>query len=190
MTDPVFTTITGDDFARRFSMRSGGLMWLLGAGASASAGIPTAWNMIWEFKQQLYVSQRQVSLKSVSDISNPAVRRTIQVFIESQDGYPETDAPEEYAALFEAVYPSEADRRSYIDAKIKGAKPSYGHLALATLMNGMISYGLDAGLILPYLIRRIIYLTETLSIPGKPDCSGGFSVAVLLHGYTPVMFYK
>ncbi len=134
MTDHSFATIAGDDFARRFSMRPGGLMWLLGAGASAAAGIPTAWNMIWDFKQRLYVSQRQVSLKSVSDLSNPAVRRTIQSFIESQGDFPETDSPEEYAALFEAVYPSEADRRAYIDVKIKGAKPSYGHLALATLM--------------------------------------------------------
>lgn len=33
-------------------MRGGLLMWLLGAGASASAGVPTAWDMIWEFKQQ------------------------------------------------------------------------------------------------------------------------------------------
>jgi len=39
-------------------------MWLLGAGASAAAGIPMAWDMIWEFKQQLYVSQRRVSPKT------------------------------------------------------------------------------------------------------------------------------
>ena len=38
-------------------------MWLIGAGCSASAGVPTADDMLWEFKQQLYVSQRRVSLK-------------------------------------------------------------------------------------------------------------------------------
>ena len=36
--------------------------------------------------------------------------------------------------LFEAAYPNEQDRRTYIDAKLNGAKPSYGHIALATLM--------------------------------------------------------
>lgn len=36
--------VSVDDFVRRFSMRTGNLMWLLGAGASASAGIPTAWD--------------------------------------------------------------------------------------------------------------------------------------------------
>ena len=109
-------------------------MWLLGAGASASAGIPTAWDMIWEFKQQLYVSQRRVSLQTVADLSNPAIRSRIEEFISSQETHPAPDSPEEYAALFEAVYPSEADRRTYIDGKVSGAKPSYGHMALATFM--------------------------------------------------------
>lgn len=111
-------------------------MWLLGAGASAAAGIPTAWDMIWEFKQQLYVSQRRVSPKTVADLANPAVQRELQSFIDGLNKYPTVGAPDEYAALFEAVYPSEGDRRTYIAGKLSGAKPSYGHIALATLMNG------------------------------------------------------
>lgn len=109
-------------------------MWLLGAGASAAAGIPTAGDMIWEFKQQLYVSQRRVSLKSVGDLANAAVRQTLQSFIDGLDRFPRPGAPDEYAALFEAAFPSEADRRTYIAAKIAGGKPSYGHIALAALM--------------------------------------------------------
>jgi NAD-dependent SIR2 family protein deacetylase len=46
--------IDADDFSRRFSRRAANLMWLLGAGASASAGIPTARDMVWEFTQLLY----------------------------------------------------------------------------------------------------------------------------------------
>lgn len=134
MTDNTFPTVAADDFARRFSMRSGGLMWFLGAGASAAAGIPTAWDMIWEFKQQLFVSQRRVSAKAVADLSNPAVRRALQSFIDGLGRYPTTGAPEEYAALFESAYPSEHDRRTYIAAKLTGAKPSFGHIALASLM--------------------------------------------------------
>jgi hypothetical protein len=135
MTGQPYPTVAADDFARRFSMRTGGLMWLLGAGASAAAGIPTAWDMIWEFKQQLFVSQRRVSPKAVADLSNPAVRRSIQSFIDGLSRYPSTGAPDEYAALFEAAYPSENDRRTYIAAKLAGAKPSFGHIALASLMN-------------------------------------------------------
>jgi hypothetical protein len=90
--------------------------------------------MIWEFKQQLYVSQRRVSPKTVADLSNPTVRRSLQAFIDGLDRFPSTGAPDEYAALFEAAYPSEHDRRTYIAAKLSGAKPSFGHIALATLM--------------------------------------------------------
>jgi NAD-dependent SIR2 family protein deacetylase len=131
--------IGDDDFARRFSLRAANLMWLLGAGTSASAGIPTAWDMIWEFKQQLYISQKRVSPHAVSDLSNPAVRALLQAHVDALGQLPPPGAPEEYAALFEAVYPAEADRRAYLDAKMSGAKPSYGHLALATLMRAQLT---------------------------------------------------
>ena len=131
--------ISADDFARRFSLRAGNLMWLLGAGASASAGIPTASDMIWEFKQQLYISQRRVSPQSVADLSNSAIRAQLQAHIDSTKNLPTLGSSEEYAALFEEAYPSEVDRRTYLDAKIAGAKPSYGHLALATLMRANLS---------------------------------------------------
>lgn len=131
--------IAPDDFARRFGMRAGSLMWFLGAGASASAGIPTAWHMIWEFKQRLFASQRKVSLDSVADLSNDRIRKQIQAHIDSGRNLPMADAPEEYAELFEAVFPSESDRRSYLDSKLSGAKPSYGHLALATFMRANLT---------------------------------------------------
>ncbi|MBX6368565.1 MAG: SIR2 family protein [Rhodospirillales bacterium] len=109
-------------------------MWLLGAGGSAAAGIPTAWDLIWHFKRELYISKRRVARRLVEDLGNPAVRRSIESFIDSLGQFPPADAPDEYAALFEAAYPSEADRRTLLESKIRGAKPSYGHIALATLM--------------------------------------------------------
>lgn len=126
--------IASDDFSRRFSLRHHNMMWFLGAGASAAAGIPTAYDMIWDFKQKLYASQRHVSVVNVSDLSNPLVRQRLQEHInESQITVSPGDSTE-YAELFEAAYPSESDRRVYIDGKIAGSSPSFGHLALATLM--------------------------------------------------------
>lgn len=131
--------IGADDFARRFSLRAGNLMWLLGAGASASAGIPTAWDMVWEFKQRLFISQRRVSLQSVADLSSPVIRGHLQAHVDSSGHFPASGHTDEYAALFEAVYPADADRRAYLDGKMGGAKPSYGHLALATLMHAQLT---------------------------------------------------
>lgn len=129
-------TVEPDDFARRFSLRASKLMWFLGAGASAAAGIPTAGDMIWEFKQRLYITQRGASPSSVADLSNPLVRGMLQGHIDASGKFPAAGAPDEYAALFEAVWSAERDRQTYIDSKIKGGKPSYGHVALATFMQG------------------------------------------------------
>ena len=128
--------LKADDFARRFSLRSQNLMWFLGAGASASAGIPTATDMVWEFKQQLFISQKRLPPQAVSDLSNPVIRNQLQAHIDSLGQLPPQGSVDEYAALFEEVYPAEADRRAYLDSKLTGAKPSYGHIALATLMQG------------------------------------------------------
>ena len=126
--------ILADDFARRFSLRARNLMWFLGAGASASAGLPTATDMIWEFKRMLFVSQNSSWSQASIDLSQPAVRNRIDAHIESLGSMPSPGSPDEYAALFEATYPAESDRRAFLDGKLTGAKPSYGHIALATLM--------------------------------------------------------
>lgn len=131
--------IESDDFARRFGMRGRSLMWFLGAGASAAAGIPTATDMIWEFKQRLFVTQRKVSASAVSDLSNSVVRSQLQDYIDSASSFPPAGAAEEYASLFEAVYVSDSDRRAYLDSKMMAAKASYGHLALATLMRANLT---------------------------------------------------
>jgi NAD-dependent SIR2 family protein deacetylase len=133
------TIIEPDDFARRFSLRAQSLMWLVGAGASAAAGIPTAGDMIWEFKQRLYVSQRRVSPKSIQDLGNAAVRAQLQSYFDASSTYPPPGSSDEYAHFFEAAWPNEGDRRAYIDAKLSGAKPSYGHLALATFMRASLT---------------------------------------------------
>lgn len=127
-------SIGPDDLARRFVLRAEKLMWFLGAGTSAAAGIPTAGDMISEFKQRLYISQRGAAPSSVADLSNPLVRGLLQSHIDASGKFPAFGAPDEYAALFEAVWSSERDRQTYIDSKVKGGKPSYGHVALATFM--------------------------------------------------------
>src|SRR5688572_30308082 len=91
--------IGADDFARRFSIRGAALMWFLGAGSSAAAGIATAADLIWEFKQQLFVSQRRVSRQAVADLANAGIRAQLQAHIDSLGNLPPAGAPDEYAAL-------------------------------------------------------------------------------------------
>lgn len=122
------------EFLRAFNLRAPNLAWLVGAGGSAAAGIPTAGDLIWQFKRILYCSSEHISPKVLEDLSNPLVRKRIQSFFDRTGSYPEENAPDEYAAYFEKTYPDARDRRTFLEKFILGVRPGYGHLVLAGLM--------------------------------------------------------
>lgn len=123
-----------DEFLRVYSVRAANLTWFLGSGASAAAGIPTAGNLIWQFKRTLFCSAQRTSIKSCEDLASPAVQHRLSNYFESLGTFRSEGSPEEYAAFFEATYPDASDRRAVLESYITGAKPSYGHLVLAALM--------------------------------------------------------
>lgn len=126
------TTLPVGEFVRLHHLRAPNLMWLLGAGASAAAGIPTAGQMILEFKRRLYCSENNIPA-AVVDLGDPVLRRRLERHFDEDPGHPRLGASDEYAALFERTYPDEEDRRRYIHAAMVDATPSYGHLVLAAL---------------------------------------------------------
>lgn len=121
-------------FLRTFSIRSERIMWFLGAGASASAGIPTAWNMIWDFKRTFYCSEQRIPKTFVENLNDERVRLRIQSYLDDRGDCPPLNSPEEYSFYFERVYPSAGDRQHYIDQLIRKGTPSYGHVVLASLL--------------------------------------------------------
>ena len=126
--------MTYDEFLRAYRPRASNLMWLIGAGASAAAGIPTADNLIWRFKRSLFCAEQRISIKAFEDLSSPAGRERLNRYFAEQDRFPRPGSPEEYAEYFEIAYRDSADRRTMLEEFMKGARPSYGHLALASLM--------------------------------------------------------
>lgn len=121
-------------FLRLFQLRGAQIMWFLGAGASRAAGIKTAGDMIWDFKQRLYRSQKKLPPSAITDIGEPAVQRKLQAHFDALGGFPTAGSETEYSAYFEATYHAPRDRRAYLDALIARGKPSFGHHALALLM--------------------------------------------------------
>ena len=67
-------------------------------------------------------------------LAEPTIRNRIEAHVETL-GLPESGDADEYAAYFEAAFPDEADRAKFIGGQLGGAKPSYGHMALAALMS-------------------------------------------------------
>ena len=121
-------------FLRLFQLRSTQIMWFLGAGASRSAGIKTAGDMIWDFKQRLYRSQKKLPPSAITDIGEPAVQCKLQAHFDALGDFPPAGSETEYAAYFEATYSAPRDRRAYLDELIARGRPSFGHLALTLLI--------------------------------------------------------
>lgn len=84
----------------------------LGAGASISSGIKSAWGMIEEWRAN-YIDMYDIET------------------LESQPWYNKTA---EYSELFEALYDQPTQRREYIENCIIDAKPSWGYVYLANLL--------------------------------------------------------
>ncbi len=108
-------------------------MWFLGAGASAAAKIPTAYHMTWDFKRALYCSANRIPIASC-DLSDEMTRNCIQSYCDSDSESPLRDSHAEYSYYFSKAYPSEEDRRQYIEKLVANSGPSFGHLALGALV--------------------------------------------------------
>lgn len=124
------------EFLRLFPMRAPHLMWFLGAGASAGAGIPTAWNMIWEFKRLIYCTEQRIATSRCPDLADDRLRKRIQQFFDDSPtgDYPPENDPSEYEYYFEKAWPHEADRRQFIDSMIRQGSKSFGQLCLAAFL--------------------------------------------------------
>src|SRR5712692_1194922 len=111
-------------------------MWFLGAGASVAAGVPTAWDLIWQFKRKIYCSEQRVAPVLVDDLTNSAVRARIQRHFDATGKFPPEGSDDEYPAYFEATYPADKDRRAFLDPLFAAKEPSFGHYVLAHLLKG------------------------------------------------------
>ncbi len=111
-------------FLRALPLRAPRIMWFLGAGASAGAGVPTAGHLIWRLKGDLTAPHSGCPHPPWAIWLMNAARPGFKRSLESQPGMPLRGSDEEYSYLFEAAYPREEDRRVAIDRAISGAAPS------------------------------------------------------------------
>jgi Flp pilus assembly protein TadD len=110
---------TGQNPRPRFSF-------FLGAGASVQSQIPSAGEMIRDFRNRIIQEQCPAQFESDSERNS---------WIEGSDWYKDAQAKGElYSRLFEQVEQKERGRQRYIEQMIEGKKPSYGYLVLANLM--------------------------------------------------------
>jgi hypothetical protein len=130
---------TEPEFIRRATPVLPHLLWFLGAGASRTAGMPTAVDIIWDLKRRYYCLHENQDARA-HNINNKAVREKLQSYMDSK-GFPSADAPDEYPFYFSLTFGEDlAEQQRYIAELLHPRKISLniGHRALAAM--------LDAGL--------------------------------------------
>ena len=127
-------TLSLDAFIRSVAVRRATAhAMFLGAGASVSAGVPSAETCIWEWKRSIFATKNPGLEDQFSELSLPSVRERIQSWLDRQGGYPTLDSPEEYSFYIQCCYPISGDRRAYFQEKIRAAKPHVGYHLLCQL---------------------------------------------------------
>ncbi len=123
------------EFTGLFCSRPQNFAWFLGAGASRSAGLPTATDILWDMKRRYYCREENQEI-SRQDIQNIAVRDRIQSYMESQ-GFPALWAEDEYPSYFEKIFGDDMERqRRYLKAILAEDKVtlSVGNRIIGALM--------------------------------------------------------
>lgn len=129
----VMREISGRAFAERFALNPLSFAWLLGAGASATAGIPTGYQMIQEFRTRLFASEAGISLREINP-ADPVWQSRIDLHHKRKGVLPPKGDPSEYSRAFEALYPTPEDRRLFIKNQVSKGSPSLGHKVLGSLL--------------------------------------------------------
>ena len=118
-----------------FCARPQQFAWLLGAGASATAGLPTAWDVIWDLKRRYYCQQENQKITR-QDLQNQAVRARIQSYMLSK-GFPEEGDPNEYTTYFQKIFMDDKERqRRYLTGVLseENVTLSVGNRVLGALL--------------------------------------------------------
>lgn len=112
---------------------------LLGAGTSISSGVQTAYDCIWEWKKDIYLSKNINASDFYKNYKEDAVRKSIQKWLDNQGEFPELDSAEEYSFYAEKAYPISDDRRKYFLSLIENKEPYIGYKLLCLLAeNGIV----------------------------------------------------
>lgn len=126
---------TQAEFIRMFSVFPNGTFdFFLGSGASVQAGIPTGYSMTWAFKREIYCTETGINPVAMKDLQSEYTQTTLQSYFDAEYDTPTKGDPSEYAYYFQRCHPTSAAREAYIQNKVRGVKPSIGHLCLACLI--------------------------------------------------------
>ena len=120
-------------FTRQWAVEGRRVAWLLGAGASASANVPTAGQITVDLLARLYAAAHGIVLQSLN-LGDHATRQAILDYYDGMNGMPAAGDPSDYSTAFRLALPDDGPRRQYLRNLFKDRSPSYGQRVLGALV--------------------------------------------------------
>src|SRR5680860_959817 len=93
-------------FARAWAVSPTRFAWLLGAGASAAAGLPTATQIRDDLLLDLY-AERHKLLRENLHANDPSIRNALAQYFDGRNGMVEFGSDDDYSCAFELALPEE-----------------------------------------------------------------------------------
>ncbi len=123
------------EFIRHYIANAPQIMWLLGAGTSRTAGLPTATDIVWDLKIKYYCLQENQEIKQ-HDINNEVIRRKVQRYLDGKN-FPPLWSNDEYSFYFNLTFGNDySAQQLYLSEQLGTHKLSLniGHKVLAGLI--------------------------------------------------------
>lgn len=122
-------------FVRAWAVQTKRFAWLLGAGASAAAGIPTATQIRDDLLLRVYAERHHLVREDLS-LNDPNITAQLDMYFNGRNGMVEFGARDDYSRAFELALSDEPARRRYLQEKVEGRQPSYGQRVLGAFLSG------------------------------------------------------
>jgi hypothetical protein len=122
-------------FVRAWAVQTRRVAWLLGAGASAAAGLPTATQIRDDLLLRLF-AERHGLLRENLHPNDPKVASDLREYFDGRNDMVPFGSQDDYSSAFELVLKDEPARHRYLRDKLDGKQPSYGQRVLGALVSG------------------------------------------------------
>lgn len=119
--------------AHALAMRASGTAWLLGAGASAGSGVPTAGQLIDRLLTELYARENNMTVAEVE--RRPDWITRVRSAYDGRNGLPKLSDTAMYSAVFDRVFRERDVRARWLESVLDGRAPHFGHHVLAAMMS-------------------------------------------------------
>ena len=133
-----FDVVDHRAFARQWAVQNSKIGWLLGAGASAAARVPTADHIMMDLLLRMYADAHQLVRQKLS-LSEARDRDRIREYYDNRNGMPALSDPSAYSVAFQLALPDAGARRQHLRSLFEGRSPSYGQRILGAFVAAGLS---------------------------------------------------